>query len=191
MTDRIQNDLTSIWLRIAIAILVICIQATAFFAQTPDDVERIETELIAFEVTVTDKSGKPVQNLTAQDFRVIDNGVEKSIDFFQPIKKESGRPLSVVFALDVSGSMTEGEMARLRAAMQSFISRLADYNSYFAVVSFAMNVRTLQGFTNVREKLEKSFDKLDRDQDGLSTHAFDAVDDSVRLLARKSPKVIK
>ena len=191
MTDRIQNDLTSIWLRIAIAILVICIQATAFFAQTPDDVERIETELIAFEVTVTDKSGKPVQNLTAQDFRVIDNGVEKSIDFFQPIKKESGRPLSVVFALDVSGSMTEGEMARLRLAMQSFISRLADYNSYFAVVSFAMNVRTLQGFTNVREKLEKSFDKLDRDQDGLSTHAFDAVDDSVRLLARKSPKVIK
>jgi hypothetical protein len=75
--------------------------------------------------------------------------------------------------------------------MQSFVSRLADYDSYFAVVSFAMDVRTLQQFTNRRDKLEKSFDRLVRDQDGLSTHAYDAVDDSIRLIAKKSPKVIR
>ncbi len=161
-------------------------------AQDPDEVVRIDTNLISFEVTVTDKSGRPVQNLRAEDFRIFEGGVERSIDFFQPIKREnSGRPLAVVFALDVSGSMTEPEMERLRIAMQSFIARLADYNSYFAVVSFAMEVRTLQGFTNRRDRLERSFDKVVRDQDGLSTHAYDAVDDSIRLITRKSPKVIK
>jgi VWFA-related protein len=87
--------------------------------------------------------------------------------------------------------MTEAEIERLRSAMQSFVTRLADYDSYFAVVSFAMDVRTLQQFTNRRDKLEKSFDRLVRDQDGLSTHAYDAVDDSIRLIVKKSPKVIR
>jgi Ca-activated chloride channel family protein len=171
--------------------LVLLLFPVISLAQDSEDVERIETELVTFEVTVTDKNGRPVQDLKAEDFRVFDGGIERPIDFFQPIRKAEGRPLTVVFALDVSGSMTDDEMGRLRFAMQSFISRLADYNSYFAVVSFAMEVRTLQGFTNRRDKLEKSFDKLVRDQDGLSTHAYDAVDDSIRLIARKSPKVIK
>lgn len=190
MTDRVQNDLVFLPFGFALALLLVFFSTTAA-AQDTDQVERIDTELVAFEVTVTDKSGRPVPNLRAEDFRVFDGGVERSIDFFEPIKKTDGRPLSVVFALDVSGSMTDAEMGRLRFAMQSFISRLADYDSYFAVVSFAMKVKTLQGFTNSREKLEKSFDKLVRDQDGLSTHAYDAVDDSIRLIARKSPKVIK
>ena len=189
MTDRVQNDLVLFPLGLALALLLLFTSTTA--AQETDQVERIDTELVAFEVTVTDKSGRPVPNLRAEDFRVFDGGVERSIDFFEPIRKTDGRPLSVVFALDVSGSMTDAEMGRLRFAMQSFISRLADYDSYFAVVSFAMKVKTLQGFTNRRDKLEKSFDKLVRDQDGLSTHAYDAVDDSIRLIARKSPKVIK
>ena len=188
MTDRIQNDLPLFLTRIAVVFLLAW--SAPLVAQEPDDVVRIDTELVAFEVTVTDKAGRPVPNLKAEDFRVVDGGVERPIDFFQPIRKNEGRPLSVVFALDVSGSMTDDEMERLRSAMQSFITRLADYNSYFAVVSFAMDVRTLQGFTNRRDKLERSFDKLVRDQDGLSTHAYDAVDDSIRLLARKAPKAI-
>jgi VWFA-related protein len=190
MTDCKQNDRASFLFRIALGVLLVFL-AGKISAQDPDDVVRIDTDLVAFEVTVTDRNGRPVPNLTAEDFRVFDNGLERSIDFFQPIKKEDGRPLSVVLALDVSGSMTDEEMARLRIAMQTFISRLADYDSYFAVVSFAMEVRTLQGFTNRRDKLERSFDKLVRDQDGLSTHAYDAVDDSIRLIARKSPKIIK
>lgn len=157
-----------------------------------DDVVRVQTELAAFEVTVTDRKGNPVHNLSADDFRLYQDGVQRRIDFFQPIRKQdNGRPLSIVFALDVSGSMTEVELERLRTAMQNFIARLADYNSYFAVMSFAMDVRTLVAFTNRPDRIERSFRKLDRDQDGLSTHAYDAVDNAVRLLARKSPKIVK
>ena len=161
-------------------------------AAAQDEIEKIETDLVSFEVTVSDKNGNPVRNLTQDDFRVFENGVERPIDFFQPIKKQDeGRPLSVVFALDVSGSMTPAEIERLRQAMQNFIRRLADYNSYFAVMTFAMEVKTVQQFTNRPEVLEKSFDRLNRNQNGLSTHAYDAVDDAVRLIARKSPKTIK
>ncbi|MEO8572845.1 MAG: VWA domain-containing protein [Pyrinomonadaceae bacterium] len=193
MTDFVQID--SRYRRLFFPLLIlpfILLSVYPAMAQDADDVVRIDTDLVSFEVTVTDKNGRLVPNLRQEDFRLFEDGVERPIVFFQPLKKSNeGRPLSVVFALDVSGSMTEAELGRLRTAMQAFISRLADYDSYFAVVSFAMDVHTLQPFTNRRDKLEKSFDKLVRDQNGLSTHAYDAVDDSIRLIAKKSPKVIK
>jgi len=191
MTERVQNDM-QLWNRGLVCATLMMILAVVASAQDRDDVIKIDTELVSFEVTVVDKNGKPVRNLKEDEFRVFEDGTERSIDFFQPLtRNEKDRPLSVVFALDVSGSMTEAEIERLRGAMQSFIARLADYDSYFAVISFAMEVRTLQSFTNRKEKLEKSFDKLARDQDGLSTHAYDAIDEAVRLLARKAPKVVR
>lgn len=170
---------------------LILLFAFGVFAQSTDDVIRVQTELISFEVTVTDKDGNPVRGLEAKDFRIFEDGVERQIDFFEPIKKQNdNRPLSVVFALDVSGSMTIEELTRLRDAMQSFIKRLADYNSHFAVMTFGMEVKTLQPFTNRRDRLEKSFNKLLREQDGLSTHAYDAVDDAIRMIRKKSPQSV-
>jgi Ca-activated chloride channel family protein len=178
-------------MRVVCGILFLCI-AAAVCAQDSDDVIKIETELVPFEVTVTDKSGNPVRGLKLEDFRVFEDGVERQIDFFEPIKKtDESRPLSIVFALDVSGSMTTDELSKLRDALQIFVRRLADYNSYFAVMTFGMEVKTLQSFTNRPEKLEKTFEKLLREQEGLSTHAYDAVDDAIRLLRKKSPSAVK
>ncbi|HQU83992.1 MAG TPA: VWA domain-containing protein [Pyrinomonadaceae bacterium] len=161
-------------------------------AQKSDETIKINTDLIPFEVTVTDKTGKPVRGLKADDFRVYENGVERKIDFFEPLKRQNeSRPLSIVFALDVSGSMTAEEMRKLRDSLQNFVKSLSDYDIYFAVMTFGMEVKTLQSFTNRQEKLEKTFDKLLKDQDGLSTHAYDAVDQAIRLLRKKSPSSVK
>ncbi len=160
--------------------------------QSADDVIKIETDLAAFEVSVTDRQGNPVKNLKAGDFRIFEDGKERKIDFFEPLKKQdSSRPLAVVFTLDVSGSMTADELTKLQGAMQVFVQNLANYNSYFAVMTFGMEVKTLQAFTNRPEKIEKVFGKLLKDENGLSSHAYDAVDDAVRLLQKKSPSAIK
>ncbi len=165
---------------------------TSIVAQDPSGEIRIDTELAAFEVSVSDAKGAPIRGLTARDFRVLENGHERSIDFFQPIKKKDAtRPLSVVFALDVSGSMTEPELEKLRSAMDRFVKRLADYESQFAVLSFAMNVKTNQDFTNRPDRIERALKNLKRDQDGLSTHAYDAVDQAVRMVVRKAPRSIR
>lgn len=178
--------------RTAFLLLVYAALLPFVFAQNSDDVIRVDTELVAFEVSVTDKDGKPVRGLSAKDFKIYENGVERQIDFFEPIRRQNeNRPLSIVFALDVSGSMTSEELSKLRDALQQFVKRLADYNSYFSVMTFGMNVKTLQSFTNKPEKLEKTFDKISRDQDGLSTHAYDAVDEAIRLLRKKSPATVK
>lgn len=163
----------------------------AVFAQS-DDIIRVDTELIPFEVTITDADGKPVRGLEAKDFKLFEDGLERPIEFFEPIKKSGGgRPLSIVFALDVSGSVTPGELLELRESLRNFVKRLADYDSYFAVMTFGMQVKTLQSFTNRPDKLEKTFEKILGEQDGLSTHAYDAVDDAIRLIKKKSPPEIK
>ena len=162
--------------------------SSSIAAQQTDDVVRVNTELAAFEVTVTDKDGNPVRGLEAKDFKIIEDGVERKADFFEPLKKsDEGRPLAVVFALDISGSMTTEELLRLRSALEACIARLADYNSYFSIMTFGMRVKTLQSLTNKPEKLEKTFVKILSDQDGLSTHAYDAADDAIRQLVKKAP----
>lgn len=164
----------------------------AAFAQDSDEVIRVDTDLAAFEVVVSDKEGNPVRNLKREDFRVFEDGTERPVDFFESIKKtNSGRPLSVVFALDVSGSVTLPELQKIETALQNFIAHLADYNSYFAVTTFGMEVNLLQSFTNRPDKLRRSFEKLSREPEGLSTHAYDAVDHAIRLLHKKSPPRLK
>lgn len=180
------------FIRINLWLIIILIYPAAFVsAQNSDDIIRVDTELIPFEISVTDVNDKPVRGLDARDFKLFEDGVERPIEFFEPIKKADGRPLSIVFALDVSGSVTGEELLKLRNALQVFVQKLADYDSYFAVMTFGMQVKTLQSLTNRPDKLEKTFDKLLREQEGLSTHAYDAVDDAIRLLQKKSPPVVR
>lgn len=190
-----KQDLNIEFLRICFRFnfLMILVCLVSFDLKAQEDVIKVDTELIGFEVTVADKNGVPIKGLQAQDFIILENGVERKIDFFEPLRKvsEDSRPLAVVFALDVSGSITTDELINLRSAMQNFIKRLVDYDSHFAIMSFGMEVKLLQGFTNKTERLEKSFNKLLKDQVGLSTHAYDAVDDAIRLLRRKAPQTRK
>lgn len=154
-----------------------------------DDVIRIETELVTFEVVVTDKSGKPIKGLQASDFQIFEDGVERGFDFFEPIQSETKtRPLFIVLAVDVSGSITDEELQKLQFILSQFTARLANYESYFAIMTFGMSVKTILPFTNRPEKIRKGLLRFQHERDGLSTHAYDAVDDAIRLLQRKTPK---
>lgn len=201
MTDPTQIDSSTGGGPVSASALVLCaamvVQLLTFVcvprvtAQSEESVQKIETELAAFEVTAVGKDGKAVSGLTERDFKIFENGIERPIDFFQPITNGGERrPLLIVFALDVSGSMTAPELDRLRTAMNEFIKRLSDPSAYFAAVTFAMTVKTIQDFTNRPEGLERSLAKIRKNEDGLSTHAYDAIDDAVRLISRKAPRSI-
>jgi VWFA-related protein len=158
--------------------------------QEPEDVLRFDTDLVSVDVTAIDAEGRPVRNLRQEDFKVYSDGSEQPISFFQ-IEKRQGeaRPLAIVFALDVSGSVTSEELLRLRAALQSFSNHLAQHPVVYSVMTFGMRVKTIQKFTSDPEKLDESLDRLSRDSpNGLSTHTYDAVDDAIRMLVRNAPR---
>jgi len=158
--------------------------------QEPEDILRIDTDLVSVDVTAMDTGGRPVRNLRQEDFKVYSDGVEQSISFFQIEKREGeARPLAIVFALDVSGSVTSEEVLRLREALKSFSNQLSSHPVVYSVMTFGMRVKTVQKFTSDPTKLDDSLERIARDApNGLSTHTYDAVDDAIRMLVRSAPR---
>ena len=157
--------------------------------QEPEDVLRIDTDLVSVDVTAIDAEGRPVKNLRQEDFKIYSDGVQQPISFFQIEQRQGARPLAVVFALDVSGSMTSDEIERLRFALRSFSNHLSNHPAVYAVVAFGMRVKTIQKFTSDPKKLDESLKRIERDApSGLSTHTYDAVDDAIRMLVKSAPR---
>src|SRR5687767_10496410 len=156
-----------------------------------EDVLKIDTDLVLVEVTVTDAAGRAVKGLRPADFKLYEDGEERPVAFLN-VERRGGaeRPVAVVFAVDVSGSMTPEEMARLQTAMRAFSEKLSNRPASFALMSFGMSARVVQGFTSDPRKLDRALARLARETEGLSTHAYDAVDDAVRLLARNAPRTL-
>lgn len=154
-----------------------------------EDILRIDTDLVSVDINASDAEGRTVRNLRENDFKLFTDGVEQPLAFFH-IENKSGptRPLAIVFALDISGSMTAEEIERLRGALHAFREKLAGHSAVFAVMAFGMQVKTLQSFTSDAAKLDNTFDRLAREPNGLSTHTYDAVDDAIRLLVRRAPR---
>ncbi|MEK6282733.1 MAG: VWA domain-containing protein [Acidobacteriota bacterium] len=155
----------------------------------PDDVLKIDTDLVSVDVLVTDIEGRTIKNLKEKDFKLYLDGVEQPLSVFQ-VERRSGapRPVAVVFAIDISGSMTGGEMERLRGALKAFSAKLSGHPALYAAMAFGMNVKVLQKFTSERDKLDRAFARIAREPSGLSTHTYDAVDDAIRLLVRHAPR---
>ena len=153
-----------------------------------EEVLKIDTDLVLVEVNVTDAEGRPVRGLRPEDFKLYMDGDERPVAFLQ-VERRAGteRPVAVVFAVDLSGSMTTEEMARLQSAIRAFSEKLSNRPASYALMSFGMSARVLQSFTSNPRKLEEAAERLMREPDKGSTHTYDAVDDAVRLLQRNAP----
>jgi Ca-activated chloride channel family protein len=93
---------------LAAAALVVCIGVVEA-AQTPTFSARTET--VRVDVSVLDR-GQVVRGLKAEDFELLDNGVPQRVDF----AGFEDTPVSVVLALDMSGSVSGPRLEQLRAA---------------------------------------------------------------------------
>ncbi|HZS09028.1 MAG TPA: VWA domain-containing protein [Blastocatellia bacterium] len=160
-------------------------------AQQPrsDTPIRIDTDLVTINVTVTDKAGNYVRDLRAEDFQVYENGRLRKIDFFRLTDESTmSRPLAVVFALDLSGSLKPDETGTLRRAAMKF-TELMKGDSVFAAMSFNQDVKVVQDFTPDAQKIERAFAKMNRF--GGSTRIYDAIDRAVTMLSRRAPAMHK
>ena len=88
-------------------------------AQQQPPTFRTGSEAVRVFVTVTDRDGRLVTNLTRDDFEVRDDGKPQPITAFD----NSPQPIRLVVMLDVSGSM-EGNLPLLRAAGEQLFGRL-------------------------------------------------------------------
>jgi len=69
----------------------------------PDEIIKIDTELVNLNVRVVDRNNRPVNNLVEQDFKVFEDGALQKIDFFS----KGDVPTNYGIVVDNSGSMRQ------------------------------------------------------------------------------------
>ena len=103
---------------------------------------KLGTDLVVLDVTVLDPSSKPVTDLTKDSFQVTEDKVPQKIEFF-------GReqvPVSLVFAIDTSGSMRQKLDTVIKASANLIKESRSD--DEMAVIEFKLAPEVLEEFTN-------------------------------------------
>lgn len=67
----------------------------------PNEVIKVDTELVNLNVRVIDRNGRPVNDIQEKDFKIFEDGVQQKIDFFS----RSEVPTTYSIVVDNSGSM--------------------------------------------------------------------------------------
>lgn len=111
---------------------------------------QVDVKLVLIPVTVTDPLGAPVTGLTADRFRLFENGIERHIQYFSA----QDAPISLGIVFDASRSM-ETKLDQARGAVSRFFSTTIPGDEFF-VVEFNDAPRMLSGFTSDTEWLERS-----------------------------------
>jgi Ca-activated chloride channel family protein len=107
-------------------------------AQTPTF--RTGIDLATFGVTVVDRKGEYLTNLTLDDFEVLEDGQKQTIKYFaRGTDIENGPEIHVGLLFDTSGSMTE-DIKLSRSAAVKFLNTLSDAKD-MTLVDFDTEVR--------------------------------------------------
>jgi VWFA-related protein len=123
-------------------------------AQTPTQVQnkiQVHTEEVIAPVTVLDKRGGPVLDLTQKDFHVFDNGVEQTIDHWDL----GGDPLAVALVIETS-SHIEMMAPVIRGMGSIFTETVMALNGEAAVITYDSTVEVRQPFTHDHDDVEQA-----------------------------------
>ena len=138
---------------------------------SPGDVVSVDTTEVMFPVTVRDSSGRLINDLTRNDFRVYENNTP------QPLSDLALRqvPVDVILMVDASSSVANN-LDDFRRAAQGFAAKLTAEDR-ISLIKFDDRVELLQDWTKSRFQLQRA---LNRIEPGMYTRFNDAL-----LLASK------
>ena len=115
-----------------------------------------------------DDKGSPVGGLDKPDFRLLEDGKEQKISFFE---KESATPLSIVLAIDGSETTLRNERLEKDAA-KKFVATLLRPQDELDLMEFSDTVREIVAFTPNKQRIGEGLNDLQR---GDATALYDAI----------------
>jgi VWFA-related protein len=127
------------------------------------DVVRVETQLVSVPAVVTDKNGRPLAGLRAENFSLLEDGKPQHVTNFATTEA----PFEIALLLDTSGSTRE-ELGLIRDAAHAFMRALRR-GDRVAIVAFnntpgsgapLATVDVRSPLTDDRETLRRAIDNL-------------------------------
>lgn len=151
-------------------------------AQAPPPI-KVDVKLVNVFVNVTDGNGSTVGGLTKDDFTLAEDGHPQKIAVFE---RQSDMPLSIVLAIDTSGSVNKDLTIEKRAA-RSFVHSLLRPVDRLDLIDFSSDVREVVPFTNKLNKIDYGIENL---MTGPATALYSAVYLSAQSLASQSGRKV-
>src|SRR6185437_9248957 len=139
------------------------------------DVVRVETQLVSVPAVVTNKTGRPLTGLRAENFLLFENGQQQKITNFATTEA----PFEIALLLDTSGS-TRVDVGLIREAANAFIDALRPgdrvaivaFNTARQGQSLAAKVEVLSQLTGDRKLLRAAIVDLPDGVDSTSDTDF-------------------
>ena len=159
----------------ALAILALAVPAS-LHAQTAPPIH-VDVRLVNVFVNVTDAAGAPVPGLTQADFSLSEDGHPQKIAYFE---RDTGIPLSVVLAIDTSGS-THKDLSVEKSAAHNFVHALMRPVDQLDLMDFNSDVREVVPFTNSVHRIDSGLENLSI---GPATALYNAIYLASQILAQ-------
>lgn len=138
---------------------------------------RVETDLVVLYTTVTGKDGRPVADLTEDQFHVFENGKEQPLKIFN----REDAPVSVGLIIDNSGSMRDKRQG-VNAAALKFVQSSNPHDEVF-IVNFNENAFLDADFTDNVNLMKAALERIDARG---GTALYDALDMSLRHMTERA-----
>jgi Ca-activated chloride channel family protein len=129
---------------------------------------RVDVHLVNVFVNVTDANGAPVGGLTRDNFALSEDGHPEKIAVFD---RESAVPLSIVLAIDTSGTVHK-DMSVEEHAAREFIHALLRPVDQLDLMDFSSDVREIVPFTNNLHQIDNGLERL---RPGPATALYDTI----------------
>lgn len=117
----------------------------------------VDVKVVTLPVTVRDKHGKIVRDLTKDDFTLQEDGRPQTIRYFS---QEANLPLTLGLLVDTSRSQTNVLDAERNASRGFFDQMLVQPKDRAFLIHFDREVELLQDLTSSREKLQAALELL-------------------------------
>ncbi|MGH9804300.1 MAG: VWA domain-containing protein [Candidatus Acidiferrales bacterium] len=118
----------------------------------PSATLRIEVPVVNIYLTVKDRNGRLITDLTAEDFEVKEDGKIQEVRYFA---RETDRPVTMGLLVDTSISQ-QGVLPLEKEAASAFLRQVMRPIDLVLLITFDVNVDLLQDFTQEVERLERA-----------------------------------
>lgn len=166
-----------------ISLILVSLNETALpQAPTPpqDEVIRIGSRLVLVPASVTDPSGQPVRNLTAEDFLIEEEGrPQRVIAFGEPGKT----PVELALLFDISGSVQSQFRLEQEAAVR-FIREVLRPGDIISIFSVGMRPKLVRSRTASADQAIAGLMALEPTRE--VTALFDSVVEAARYLSKEA-----
>ena len=135
----------------------------------------VDVKVVTLPVTVRDKKGKIIRDLTKDDFTLQEDGRPQTIKYFS---QDTNLPLTLGLLVDTSRSQTNVLDAEKNASRSFLEQMLVQEKDKAFLIHFDREVELLQDLTSSREKLQAALELLKTPSDRERSNDPNDSDDS-------------